>query len=391
MDQVTYETIEQLSNHNAGLCISLYLPTHRAGRETQQGPIHLKNRIAEAESQLKELGIQETEIRKLCQPAKRLCVDGAEHADLDFWQHQSDGLAMFLGPNIEKKFRVPERFDELTVVAGQFHIKPLIRAAQHDGQYRVLAVSKKGVHFLEGSRNGLAERHIEDLPKSLQDILGESREKGFSLHSFNIVPRQGDSAVPHGYVDAKQLRDVERYLRAIDRALHDELKDSKIPLVFAGVEELFAVFKEQCDYNHLVEKCVAGSPPEEINEAHLHKQAWPLVEPILNAPLKEAIEQIGTGKGSGLASEDLEEILIAAHDGRVAKLLLDNDRRQWGTYDHEQRKMALAEKPTAENYDLYDRAAVKTLLSSGRVFVVDDHDTLAKTGIAAVYRYSLED
>jgi hypothetical protein len=43
------EDLMELISEQKGICVSIYMPTHRAGSETQQDPIRLKNLLKEAE------------------------------------------------------------------------------------------------------------------------------------------------------------------------------------------------------------------------------------------------------------------------------------------------------------------------------------------------------
>ena len=52
MDILTRAELEQLMRKEQPGCVSIYLPTHRTGVETQQDPIRLKNLLREAEKQL---------------------------------------------------------------------------------------------------------------------------------------------------------------------------------------------------------------------------------------------------------------------------------------------------------------------------------------------------
>ncbi|MFK8185716.1 MAG: hypothetical protein AB8B99_20260 [Phormidesmis sp.] len=66
--------------------VSIYLPTHEAGREVKQDPIRLKNQIAEARDHLQSMDIDNNTIQTLLQPAEDLLNKR------DFWQHQSNGV-----------------------------------------------------------------------------------------------------------------------------------------------------------------------------------------------------------------------------------------------------------------------------------------------------------
>ena len=387
MDALTIEQVEGLFGRQPGWCVSLYLPTHRAGKEIRQDPIRLKNRISEAEAQLEQAGFPGGEIKRLVEPARSLCdMDNEEHRK--FWRHQADGLAMFLDEQGGfEHYRIPERFPELTVVAHRFHVKPLLRAVQQDDQYCLLAVSQNDVRFLEGSRTGLSARPVEDLPESLREVVRGEHHKGFYLHSFRVRARAEDTAVPHGHVESNEEHDLKRYFNIISEALDDVLKHDKRPLVFAGVDELFPYFRDATENANLVDESVSGNP-DDLSDDQLHEKAWPLVERILQNRRKEVLQRYQAAAHTDLGGDDLEQIVIAAHDGRVETLLMQLGRHHWGTFDAESRRINRAEEASAENYDLCDLAAVRTLRADGQVVVLDeDADPVSEQGIAAIYRY----
>ena len=61
-------TIKRLADDGPGLRVSLYLPTHRAGSETAQDPIRLKNLLTRAAAELEEVGARSTEIDAMLKP-----------------------------------------------------------------------------------------------------------------------------------------------------------------------------------------------------------------------------------------------------------------------------------------------------------------------------------
>ncbi len=101
MDKITREELKELSAHSRELCVSLFMPAFRAGRETEQNPIRFKNLLKEAENRLSASGARPPEIQELLKPARSLVDDPL------FWQHQGDGLAVFLSADYFKKYRLP--------------------------------------------------------------------------------------------------------------------------------------------------------------------------------------------------------------------------------------------------------------------------------------------
>ncbi|HET9226644.1 MAG TPA: hypothetical protein VFR31_08250, partial [Thermoanaerobaculia bacterium] len=101
-------------------------------------------------------------------------------------------------------------------------------------------------------------------------------------------------------------------------------------------------------------------------------------------------ERFGDLTGSGRSSTDLNEVLPAAHDGRVESLFVARGVRVWGSWDGQGRKLHFQldkDGPRNGNEDLLDLAAVQTYLNGGKVFVVDQQEVPEGKSLAAVFRY----
>ncbi|HKG55153.1 MAG TPA: hypothetical protein VKB04_12900, partial [Anaerolineales bacterium] len=120
MDILNPTDLQSLIAQQGKWCISIYMPTHRVGREQQQDPIRLKNLLAEAETKLIANGLRRPKVQELMKPAEELLWDK------DFWQHQSDGLAIFLSNDFWVNYRLPAAFEEFLVISKSFTIKPLL-------------------------------------------------------------------------------------------------------------------------------------------------------------------------------------------------------------------------------------------------------------------------
>jgi hypothetical protein len=86
VDVVRRIDLQGLALRRDGPCVSLFLPTHRAGREVEQAPIRLKNLLRQTTDALQADGARAPEIGRLLAPLRRLPDDRL------FWQSQSDGL-----------------------------------------------------------------------------------------------------------------------------------------------------------------------------------------------------------------------------------------------------------------------------------------------------------
>ncbi|MEM8865389.1 MAG: hypothetical protein AAGF31_07540 [Planctomycetota bacterium] len=387
---LTADELAALAEAQEGTCVSIYLPTHRMGKEIRQDPIRLKNRVSDAESKLDDKNADADGVRAALQelePLTNLDADGSR----EFWRHQEDGLAILVADGKTHVMKLAVDTPETTVVANRFHIRPLIKAASRDGEYGVVAVSRNGVRFLEGSKRGLSETEIEDLPESLQAVVGGDEQKGFNLHSFQDGGRaNGEEAVPHGHVDKDEFEALKRYFGEIAEAVHEAMRDDPRPVIFAGVDELFPYFKDACEETSLdlVDGHVAGNP-DGAHPDELHEKAWPLVEKRLGEKSQALIAQFEEQQHTDLVCTDLEAIVKAAKNGRVDTLLVTEECRPLGSYDPTQQRVQLDEAEREEGIDLADLAAAATLANSVKVHVVaPEHLKFADGEIAALLRYT---
>src|SRR5699024_10960448 len=118
--EIVNEFPHELFNSDAQPCISLYQITHRHGPENKQDLIRIKNLITEIEQSLKKECDNE-QIKTLMEPLKKLALDR------EFWEHATEGLALFANKNACIIYRLRRPVKNLAIVAPSFHIKPLIR------------------------------------------------------------------------------------------------------------------------------------------------------------------------------------------------------------------------------------------------------------------------
>jgi hypothetical protein len=370
-------------------CVSLYMPTHKFGREQQQNPIRFKNLVAKAEEKLLVSGLRSPEVQVLLRPAEDLL------GDKDFWQHQSDGLAVFLSPDFSKIFRLPSKFDELLVIANSFHTKPLLPLLSKDGNFYILALSINHVRLFMGTRYTINEVDLGDIPTNKQEALWmDDPEKHTDFHTGTGSANKSGArqAVFHGHgaKDSEEKTNILRFFQHIDRGLTDLLVEKDIPMVLAGVDYLLPIYREANTYAGLLEDGLEGNP-EELDGKELHNLAWELVRPIFKDNQKQALEQFKQldGQGDELASADLRTVVKAANFGQVDTLIVPLGVQRWGRYDSQQNKVILEEKQNPENEDLLDFAAMHTLFNSGKVYAVNPEKIPGDGELAAILRYAI--
>lgn len=385
MKQLSQAELESLMQPREGHCVSLYAPMIKAGPETQQNPIRFKNLVRQAMDALEERGASPKEAERFLAPASGLLDD------TPFWQHQSTGLAAFLADGFFRYYRLPLEVRELAAVEDRFHLKPLLPVLSGDGRFYVLALSQKHVRLLEATRHSVREVELGELPTSLNDALGYEVEETHLQYHTGTPRRSGEvtrSAVYHGHGggedDAKL--EIQKFFNLLDQGIASVLADKQAPLVLAGVEFLFPLYRQASSHPHLVEGGVPGNPAELSNE-ELHERAWPQVEPVFTRVQEEADARFRELLGTGHASSRLDEVVTAAHDGRVETLFVALGTRRWGSFDPASRTVETAQHNGPGTEDLLDLAAIQTFLKGGTVFAVPADRVPEGGEVAAVYRY----
>jgi hypothetical protein len=385
---LSLDELKNLLENSQSPSVSLYMPTQKAGAETRQNPIRFKNLIRQAQQDLEALGIRPREALDLLKPALELDT-------IDFWEHQNQGLVIFISPNLFRYYCLPSEFPELVVVNRELHLKPLLHFINNDGKFYILCLSQKDVKFFVGTGHSLQELVVENMPHRLEEILLEDELQKGVQHRVGI-PRGGASAAEHpgsvhgqGSPDReKHERDILQFCYAIDQALHHRLRDEKAPLILAGVEYLFPIYQAANSYPYLLTESIGGNV-EIINLDKLHDAGWQIVSPLFQQDTiatLELYEQLA-GEGSNMATSDVKEIVSAAYFHRVDSLLVSIDDQTWGKFHPENMSVDLHRIREVDDQDMLDFAAIHTMLNGGNVYTLKAEDMPRGTKIAAIFRY----
>ncbi|MFM7062534.1 MAG: hypothetical protein ACKO04_03440 [Actinomycetes bacterium] len=100
VDPVTRHELRRLAAWDRGPCVSIYLPTHRFRPDIGEDPLRLRGLLDDAHARLCALGLRSPHAWEVLAPHRELL------GRLDFWLHQSFGLALFAAPGFHRRFRV---------------------------------------------------------------------------------------------------------------------------------------------------------------------------------------------------------------------------------------------------------------------------------------------
>lgn len=384
-DFLSKNRLKQLIQTNQEPCVSIYMPTHRMGDQTQQDPIRLRNLLNEAQTKLEDGGMRRPDAAKMLQPASQLLDD------YHYWQNQSDGLVLLLNMDEAHIHRLPLQFEEMVDISDQFHVKPILPLFNSDGRFYILALSQNEIRLLEASKHHVDEVTLRDIPTSMAEALWfDDKESQLQHHTSAEAGRQfsGREAIFHGHGvgDDDHKDDILRFFRRIDSGINEILGNETSPMVLVGVDYLQPIYQQASNYPHLVTRGVDGNP-EILSSEELHAQAWQIVKPIFQHDCEKAKDRYHAGLAHDTASKDIRTIVPAAIEGRIDVAFTTVGEQRWGRFDITNYSITLEDQATDENQDLLNFIAAQTLLHDGEVYALPREDMPDHVLAAAVFRY----
>jgi hypothetical protein len=357
------------------------MPTHRI--PAPEDAIRFKNLIGVVEDALAAQHVVGREARAFLEPARNLLKNQ------NWTETPADGLAVFWARDFFRYYSAGTPFAELALVYGRLHLTPLVSSLPMPGDFFVLAISSNRVRLLRMSSAAATEVKVDSLPSNLPNALPlEEPEPMIQAHGGVRHGLAGRSTVFHGQGGAPDhaKENLLLFFRQVDAALHSVLHDQKLPLVFAGVNYLFPLYRAVNTYAHLVDEHVSGNP-DQASPRRLHDDAQAVLWIRLDQPRREALTRCLDHRLTRLRSDDLPSILSAAHDGRIETLFVAANPIQWGTFDPMTKKVQLCAEQEPETEDLVSRAVVETLRNRGKVYPAKKGELPGRKPLVALLRY----
>src|SRR5450759_84610 len=158
--------LRALMEQQIGPCISLFLPTYRAGVDMQQNPLRIRNLVREVEYHLLLNNLSVPQVEALLEPVRALL-----ETEL-FWLNPDDGLVIFRSSDLFSSYWLPGSFKERAVVTRHFYLKPLLPYLIDDGRFYLLALSHNHIRLIEGTRFSASEVALpEGVPRSFAEAM----------------------------------------------------------------------------------------------------------------------------------------------------------------------------------------------------------------------------
>lgn len=379
------------NNTKNALCISIYIPTHRAGHETLNGndQILFKNKIREAKALLARHDVPENEIEAYLKPAEDLLGDN------NFWRRQGEGLAMFITKGFSAHYTLPIPMPDVVYVLDQFYFTPVIPLLSQNGRFFILCLNREKIGLYEATLDKIRAIDIssfvpDTMNKALKfDIKGHDQDFTHSTTTVN------GSNIVHGPGSNKSDEEHERvreFMIEVDNSLQQILHDENVPLVLAGVDHYCSIYRNHSKYKNIVPENVhINENADALNGNGLHEKALTVVKPLMQQSHTDSLTRYENVAGTGVTSEDIATVAAEAVHGRVETLFIAPGQPVWGTYDAKNAVAVVHDEYRRGDDDLVNLAATKTLAQGGRVFVSSygglNEGTEGSANVKALFRY----
>lgn len=362
--------------------VSIYMPTHRTFPEAEQDTIRLSNALKDAEKQLAEADVRSV--------GDLLAAARQKAKEQKFWRYQDHGLAVLIEDGETHWLKLPKDVPELTVVAGRYHVRPLIDIFSDAGSYYVLAATRGSVRFFNGSERDFEEVKVEGLPSGLDEIRGRTDfedQAGYHARSRGSTDSPKYHALGESAEDYEDI-ELEQFAKAIAKAIDSHLSASAVPLILMAQPRLLGRLKQELRYGSVAQDDVQRDPAS-MKDDELHDAAWAIAKPLLRDPRDALRERCRAWlEGADIpGGKDLQELMRSADEGRIETLLLAPEANVWGRYDEKRRKVRRMDENSPDNEDLLNLLAVKTLSQGGDVISLPDDLSEKSSPAVGLYRY----
>lgn len=385
MNHITKDHFKELAVINKPHCISIFIPTHRAGKEVNEkiDQIDLKNQVQEIKKELEKWQLDPKDISHLLAPVNELVEDTT------FWNNQSDGLAIFRHHDLFEVYTLPVYFTDYYYLSDHFYLKPLVPYLNDDARFYMLSLSLSSVKFFECFPHHITEIEVQDLlPEKLEEEVGyDYTEKHLQFRSGQVG--DGSYAMYHGHGAGTddEKKEILKFMRAVNKGIMQFLHDKKSPLIIATVDYLYPIYKEANHYKYLWDDFIAGNPEYEEPVA-LHEKGKYMLDNHFYQHKKKMLNAFEHTLSSNLASYKEDEIIPAAYNQRIDTLFVKNNQEKWGIYNKENNTIIPREKQSQFKTDLLNFATVNTILNGGDVYLTEPEEMPhPDSNLNAIFRF----
>ena len=258
----------------------------------------------------------------------------------------------------------------------------------NNGDYYVLELSQDYVQLYEATKYGFNNLFVEDFaPTNLENAVGfDYKQKMLQFRSGQNAFTSGSF---HGHGEGKDddKKEIETFLRAINKGINKLIINKKAPLIIAGTNALFNMYQQTNTYPNLYKTNISGDS-EFKNKNLLHANSWKLIKPYFEIEQNEKINQFSELYHTPKISYDTSDIILSSFDGKIDTLFIEKGKDFFGAVNTESRNVHIDSEREIQNGSLVNSSAINTFLKGGKVYVLPKEKMPIKGKILnAIYRF----
>ena len=379
------EQFADLASFKSDCCITLYMATTtstNADANRQKDFIGFKNKLQQLTILLRDKQMDQTQIERLLKPGYDLLRNE------QFWSNLSQGLAVYIADGYFKYAKLPICPKEELLINSTFFLTPLIPVITSKLYFYVLVLSKKQAKLYRADAFGMQYVPVAGMPRGMDDVVHFEQKDDKDLIRTD-TSGAGAGANYHGMGTGRpdHKTDLAMYFDEVDETIWKEvLNKENVPLLLAGVEYLIPIYKQVAKYKPIWDEAITGSHEHEDTQA-LYQQARAKMEPYFQERVTKALNTYGNQSATGLTSSIPDDIIPAAHYGRISELFVLKGEHIWGTFDEMNNQLTIHQNQEEGDECLIDKSVIKTLLNGGEVFILPADKMPGGSKLAALMRY----
>ncbi|WP_343702298.1 hypothetical protein [Chitinophaga sp.] len=377
-EDMSKDDLAALAGYTADCCITLVMPTHRAGMEVneQQDGIAFKTILQSVQQQLLQQGMRTDEVEPLLMHAFALANDET------FWRRQLNGLAVFIAPDVFKYMKLPYAAEQQQYIQQTFDVSPLLPLFTAHEAFFVLVLNKRKAELFEANIFGMKKIRVKEFAMGIDDMV---RSEG-ALQD-NMDNTEGTAFHGEGTGKPTDRSNISMYMDEADQLMWNEaLSTRQAPLLLAGVESLLPVYHHRSRYQHIADTYLPGNFEEE-NIQSLCTEARKKLQPYLEVRLQKALDRYNNSIATRLTSSMPETVIPACFYARAEVLFVQKGYHLWGHFNAMDNQLALRDVAEEGDVCMVNAAAVNAYLNGAEVFLLDKERMPNGAAIAALMRY----
>ncbi len=369
------EDILHLLKERGNVCVTIVLPTHKVSADRKIDKFQVEKALDYAQQALK-VNYAEKEFTPILKKLELLA------STIDY-NHNLDGLGLYVSPNVELMVHFPFNVEEKIVVANNFEVRDVLYLTQLSKPYLALLASEKQVRLFTG--NGTPPKEIigDDFPMEYTETYLYNTPSRGSSNQGN--PQMRSFEHDKSTMQAVRFKD---FFRAADHHL-SKYMILDTPLIIAGPEKVLSWYESVSEFhNHIIGRIQGNFDHAPL--ADLGTMFTDVVKEEISQHVRSLMNEYRERVGEGRGVAGIQEIWSVACEGRGWKLLVEKDYRLPG-FTEEGKAHFLRLKPDLAPHhtmaDAVDEVIEEILNKGGEVYFAENGQLAEFGGMILITRY----